>query len=78
MILQEYCNLGVGGKMMEECINWCKAKNVTQMELDVVKENERAINMYQRFGFEIIGTIPRALYYQDGTYADEYLMVKNI
>lgn len=78
VILQEYCNLGIGGKMMEECINWCKAKNVTQMELDVVKENERAIKMYQGFGFEINGTIPKALYYQDGTYADEYLMVKNI
>ncbi|MBQ9135591.1 MAG: GNAT family N-acetyltransferase [Lachnospiraceae bacterium] len=77
-ILQDYCDLGIGGKMMEECIKWCKEKAVTQMELDVVKENERAIKMYQGFGFEITGTIPKALHYQDGTYADEYLMVKNI
>ena len=78
VILKEYCNLGIGGKMMEECIRWCREKGVTQMELDVVKENERAIKMYQGFGFEIVGTIPKALRYLDGTYADEYLMVKSV
>ena len=51
---------------------------VTQMELDVVKNNEKALEMYQRFGFEIIGTRKNALRYQDGTYADEYLMVKDL
>ncbi len=63
---------------MEECVKWCKNHNITQMELDVVKDNERALTMYQSFGFEIVGTMPRALKYPDGTYADEYLMVKTI
>ena len=78
VILQDYCNLGIGGKMMEECIKWCEEMGVTQMELDVVKNNEKALKMYQSFGFEIIGTRKNALRYQDGTYADEYLMVKNL
>lgn len=78
VILKEYCNLGIGGKMMEECIKWCKNNGVTQMELYVVKDNDRAIKMYQGFAFEITGTIPKALHYQDGTYADEYIMIKNI
>lgn len=78
VILKDYCDLGIGGKMMEECIKWCKSNGVTQIELDVVKDNERAIKMYQGFGFEICGTIPKALHYQDGTYVDEYRMVKNI
>jgi RimJ/RimL family protein N-acetyltransferase len=76
VLLQKYCNMGIGGKMMEECLKWCKANNVTQVELDVVKNNERALKMYQSFGFEIVGTIPNALRYSDGTYADEYNMVK--
>ena len=62
--------------MMEECIHWCHEHGVTQVELDVVKNNERAVNMYRNFGFEIIGTKERALKYPDGTYADEYLMLK--
>lgn len=76
VILKDYCNLGIGGKMMEECIKWCKEKRITQIELDVVKNNIRALKMYQSFGFKIIGTKENALRYQDGTYADEYLMVK--
>lgn len=78
VILKDYCNLGIGGKMMEECIKWCREHGVTQLELDVVKNNERALKMYQKFGFEIIGTKEMALKYQDGTYADEYLMVKKL
>ena len=78
VILKEYCNLGIGGKMMEECIQWCVDKGVSQMELDVVKDNERAVKMYRGFGFEICGIIPKALRYSDGTYADEYFMVKKL
>lgn len=78
VILKDYCNLGIGGKMMEECIKWCKKKGVTQMELDVVKNNEKALKMYQGFGFEIIGIRENVLCYQDGSYADEYSMVKKL
>lgn len=34
--------------------------------------------MYQGFGFEIIGTMPNALKYTDGTYGDAYLMVRKM
>ncbi|MBO5069998.1 MAG: GNAT family N-acetyltransferase [Roseburia sp.] len=78
VILKDYCNLGIGGKMMEECIKWCKKAGVVQIELDVVKNNEKALKMYRDFGFEIIGTRENALCYQNGTYADEYLMVKKL
>ena len=78
VILKDYCNLGIGSRMMEECIKWCKEHNVTQIELDVVKNNDRALKMYHNFGFKIIGTKENALRYQDGTYADEYLMVKKM
>lgn len=78
VILKDYWNLGIGGKLMEESIKWCKENHVTQLELDVVKGNDRAIKMYQGFGFEITGTIPKALHYEDGTYADEYKMVLSL
>lgn len=48
------------------------------VELDVVKNNERALKMYQSFGFEIAGTRENALRYSDGSYADEYLMIKKL
>lgn len=64
--------------MMQECIKWCEEHGVTQMELSVVKKNDRAVKMYRAFGFEVTRTIPKALRYPDGTFADEYLMIKNL
>lgn len=78
VVLKEFCDIGIGGKMMLECIKWCEERDITQMELDVVTNNDRALTMYKNFGFEIVGTMPNALKYRDGTYADEYKMVKRL
>lgn len=74
-VKKDYWNKGIGKKMMQECINWCKEKGVEQLELEVVTQNNRAISMYKNLGFEIYGTIKHALKYSDGTYADEYFMI---
>lgn len=78
VILRDYQGLGIGGKMMQECIRWCEDKKITQMELDVVTTNEKALAMYRGFGFEVTGTVPNALRYADGTCADEYIMIKRL
>ena len=78
MIEQAYTKMGIGGKFMETSINWCKEHKVEQIELDVVCENTHAIKMYSSFGFEIIGTLPNAIKYKNGTYSDEYLMIKKL
>lgn len=75
VVLKDYWGLGIGGKMMQRCIDWCKEKDIIQIELDVVIGNERAMKMYEDFGFKVTGTIPKALRYQDGTFSDEYSMV---
>ena len=78
VLLKDYWNLGIGGKMMESCLAWCRDHNVLQAELMVVTQNERALSMYKSFGFEICGTVPHALRYPDGSFADEYLMIKQL
>ena len=47
-----------------------------QVELEVVDGNNRAKNLYERFGFRETGRNFRALKYDDGSYRDEYKMVK--
>lgn len=78
IVLKEYWGLGIGGKMMQECLAWCKEHGIEQVELEVLQQNERAVAMYQSFGFEISGAVPHALKYPDGTYGDEYLMIKRL
>lgn len=61
--------------LMKQCIDWCKDKKVAQIELRVVADNIQAIKMYEYFGFKVIGTVPRAMQYMNGTFADQNLMV---
>ena len=44
------------------------------IQLTATTTNDRAISMYESFGFEICGTTPRAMLV-DGEYVDEHLMV---
>lgn len=75
VVLKNYWGLGIGRMMLEKAIQWCKDKNVSQLELSVIAGNERAISLYEKFGFKKTGTIPNAVHYNDGTFTDEYLMV---
>ena len=75
VVLKDYWGIGIGKKLMQQCIDWCKNKNIYQIELKVVTENERAIKMYESFGFKVTGKIPKALHYPDGSFADEQIML---
>ena len=74
-ICKDYWHMGIGTKMITECINWCKEKGLEQLELEVVTENSRAIPVYEKLGFKVYGTKKHAMKYTDGTYADEYHMI---
>ncbi len=50
-ILKEYWGLGIGKALMEACIECAKDAGYTQLELNVVAENERAVSLYKKMGF---------------------------
>jgi len=75
--LQEaFWGLGIGSCLLEACEKWAKKTGVEQMELEVVVDNDRGLGLYKKMGFEVFGTKKKALKYDDGTYADEYFMIK--
>lgn len=74
-IQKKYWSNGIGKLLMSKAIEWCKDNCVEQLELDVVSINDRAVELYKKFGFEVHGTRKNALKYSDGTYADEYSMI---
>ena len=58
-ILREYWGLGLGKALTEACIQCAKEAGYTQLELNVVAENEAAISLYKNCGFVEYGRNPR-------------------
>ena len=56
---KNYWGLGIGRALMEACIECAKKAGYSQLELDVTAENERAIDLYEGYGFEEYGRNPR-------------------
>ncbi len=52
---------GVGTQLLQFAIDWAKQSGHAGMQFNAVAaSNTRAIELYRRFGFEIVGTVPRA------------------
>ena len=58
-VLREYWGLGLGKALTEACTQCAKEAGYTQVELNVVAENEAAMCLYQSLGFEEFGRNPR-------------------
>ena len=77
-LYQKYTGLGIGRVMIEKLCQTAKEHGLEQIELEVVADNERAIALYKKMGFEVYGTFPNNMKYKDGSYADAYWMMKRI
>ena len=58
-VLKDYWGLGIGRVLMGSCIDCARRAGYTQLELEVVADNERALSLYRRAGFEEYGRNPR-------------------
>ena len=58
-ILKEYWGMGIGRVLMEASIDCARQAGYTQLELEVVADNERAVLLYRCAGFEEYGRNPR-------------------
>ena len=77
-LYQKFCGMGIGTALLRESLTAAKAAGYEQAELEVVSTNAPAVGLYKKLGFEAVGTMPRALKYQDGTYADFLLMARTL
>jgi RimJ/RimL family protein N-acetyltransferase len=73
-IRQDWRNRGVGSQLIAAAVAWARASGVVKrIDLQVYARNQRAIHLYQKFGFEIEGCRRKAIY-QDGEYLDDLVM----
>lgn len=74
MVEREFQQRGIGDKLLSRLIECADGElALHRLELLVITDNERAIKLYKRHGFEIEATKRRAAVVE-GRFADEYLM----
>ena len=73
-VVKDWRDQGVGTALMQQALDWARNNPVlTRLELEVFCENERAVHVYQKLGFEIEGR-RRHAFFKHGRYIDEYMM----
>ena len=58
----EYQGKKLGSKILENLLNTANSRGESQLTLEVRESNIKAINLYKKYGFEIVGT--RKNYYE--------------
>jgi L-phenylalanine/L-methionine N-acetyltransferase len=76
MVRDDWQGKGVGSAMMLAVVDLAdKWLNLTRIELTVFTDNEPAIALYRKFGFQIEGTL-RKFAFRDGEFVDAYTMAR--
>jgi putative acetyltransferase len=67
---------GIGKALLQACVDLAdRWLNLSRLELEVYTDNEPAIRLYERFGFEREGTL-RQHAFREGHYVDSYFMAR--
>ncbi len=76
-IIKEYWGYGIGSILTEEMIQFANYAEIKVLTLEVVTKNIRAIKLYEKYGFEIVGTLSKRLR-NNFHYYDTYVMERLI
>jgi putative acetyltransferase len=75
-VRDDFQGKGIGSALMVSAIELAdRWLNLRRLELKVFDDNEPAIALYKKFGFEIEGTL-RDFAFRDGRYADVLAMAR--
>ena len=70
--------MGIGRVLMDASIDCARQAGYTQLELEVVADNERAVSLYRRAGFEEYGRNPRGYRSVSAGYQELVYMKKEV
>ena len=75
MVNPSYSGKGVGREMGLHCLREAKKAGYLAMQFNfVVSTNEAAVSLWQKLGFSIVGTLPKAFLHKNLGYVDVYVM----
>lgn len=72
-VSKNFWGYSIAFHMILAAIEWAKDKNLNKLQLQVRSDNERAIHLYKKLGFNIEGKIINAMKVNN-IYYDDYIM----
>ena len=70
---------GVARAMCGHSLEYAKSRGFRAMQFNfVVSTNQRAVGLWQSFGFEIVGRLPGAFLHPTAGYVDAYVMYRGL
>lgn len=70
---------GVGRAMCAHSLDRARAREFRAVQFNfVVSTNDRAVRLWQQFGFEIAGRLPGAFHHPTQGYVDAYVMYRSL
>lgn len=79
MVAPDARGQGIGRAMGEHCVSEARRLGFRAMQFNfVVSTNETAVRLWQKLGFEIVGTLPGAFHHPEKGYVDVYVMFRSL
>ena len=79
MVNPHHQGKGIGRMLCEHSIQFAREKGYLGIQFNVVvSTNIRAVSLWKKYGFEIIGTTPKGFRHQTLGLVDTYIMYKNL
>ncbi|MEH7331886.1 GNAT family N-acetyltransferase [Neobacillus drentensis] len=73
-VLKEYWGYGIGKNLLMESIHGADSNNIKKITLNVLETNEKAIELYKKYGFEVEGVLKKDKILSDGNYYNTIVM----
>jgi len=79
MVNPAFQGRGIGKMLCEHSLAFAKQKGYLGMQFNiVVSTNTSAVNLWRKFGFEIIGTTPKGFRHKELGFVDTYIMYRDL
>lgn len=75
-VIRDYWNLGIASLLIPQILEYARLAGYEQVELEVRADNQKAVSLYQKYGFREYGRRPHGFKMRDGAYHDELLMLR--
>lgn len=75
-VIKQYWNKGIGSQLLKRILSWAKEKKFEVIELQVRSDNLVAIHLYEKYGFQRIGSHPAFFKINNEYVSFDYMILK--